>query len=42
MKIPFDLEIAKLYSKGIPFVNEMHKWKEEFLNLYRYVEEGEK
>ena len=42
MKIPFDLEIAKLYSKGIPFVNEKPEWKENFLNLYHYVEEGEK
>ena len=42
MKIPYDLEIAKFYSKGIPFVNEMLGWKEEFLNLYQHIKEGEK
>ncbi|NOQ48850.1 MAG: P-loop NTPase [Methanococcoides sp.] len=37
MKIPYDREIAKLYSQGIPFVNEMPEWKDRFLRLFRDV-----
>jgi MinD superfamily P-loop ATPase len=37
MKIPYDREIAKLYSQGIPFVNEMPEWKERFVRLFRDV-----
>ncbi|ABE51588.1 ATP-binding protein [Methanococcoides burtonii] len=37
MKIPYDREIARLYSKGIPFVNEMPEWKDRFLRLFRDV-----
>ncbi|KGK98678.1 (4Fe-4S)-binding protein [Methanococcoides methylutens] len=37
MKIPYDMEIAKLYSQGIPFVNEMPEWKDRFLRLFRDV-----
>ncbi|NPE27492.1 P-loop NTPase [Methanococcoides sp. SA1] len=37
MKIPYDREIAKLYSQGIPFVNEMPEWKDKFLRLFRDV-----
>lgn len=34
MKIPLDENIARLYSKGIPFVLELPEWKERFLDLY--------
>jgi MinD superfamily P-loop ATPase len=34
MKIPQDTRIAQLYSKGIPFVQEMEDWKEKFMQLY--------
>ncbi len=37
MKIPYDREIAVLYSKGIPFVEEMPVWKENFRELCRYI-----
>ncbi|MGM0771419.1 MAG: ATP-binding protein [Halobacteriota archaeon] len=37
MKIPFDREIARLYSQGIPFVKEMPEWKERFVRLFRDV-----
>ncbi|WP_407354746.1 ATP-binding protein [Methanolobus sp. WCC5] len=37
MKIPLDREIAVLYSKGIPFVEEMPVWKENFQKLYRHI-----
>lgn len=37
MKISYDREIAKLYSQGIPFVNEMPEWKDRFLRLFRDV-----
>ena len=45
MKIPFDRTIAELYSRGIPFVQEMPEWRLEFRDLYskivRLVENGE-
>ena len=34
MKVPQDIEIAKLYSRGIPFVTEMPEWKKRFIDLY--------
>lgn len=37
MKIPDDRKIAILYSKGIPFVEQMPVWKENFRELYRYI-----
>jgi MinD superfamily P-loop ATPase len=37
MKIPYDREIASLYSQGIPFVSEMPEWKERFVRLFRDV-----
>ena len=30
LEIPFQRKIAELYSRGIPFVVEMHKWKRKF------------
>ncbi|TDX51399.1 P-loop NTPase [Orenia marismortui] len=37
-KIPFSREIAKLYSKGIPFVEKMPEWKEEFKKVFAKIE----
>jgi MinD superfamily P-loop ATPase len=34
MKIPHDREIARLYSKGIPFVKKLRDWQPRFLELY--------
>ena len=33
MEIPFDRRIAELYSRGIPFVEEMSEWKQRFRDL---------
>ena len=33
MEIPFDREIAELYSQGIPFVKEMPAWRQNFNKL---------
>ncbi|MFO8109657.1 MAG: ATP-binding protein [Thermoplasmata archaeon] len=33
MKIPYDTEIAKLYSQGTPFVLEKKEWKNKFREL---------
>lgn len=38
MKIPFDRQIARLYSEGIPFVQERSEWRERFRQLYRDIE----
>jgi len=37
MKIPLDPEIARLYSKGVPFASELEEWRAEFLKLYERV-----
>jgi len=43
MKIPHSREIAYLYSKGIPFTEEMPEWREKFRNLFNQImEEVEK
>lgn len=39
MEIPFDRRIAELYSKGIPFVEEMPEWKQKFKDLVGQIEE---
>ncbi|MEF8878763.1 MAG: ATP-binding protein [Candidatus Thermoplasmatota archaeon] len=39
MKIPFDRQIARLYSEGIPFINELNGWKEKFQVLYQKIVE---
>jgi len=39
MKIPYSKEIAQLYSKGIPFVNELSVWREEFIKLFKQIQE---
>ncbi|MBS7631396.1 ATP-binding protein [Candidatus Bathyarchaeota archaeon] len=38
MEIPFDRRIAELYSKGIPFVEEMPEWKLRFKQLAGLIE----
>ncbi len=39
LEIPFDEGIAKAYSKGIPFVEEMPEYKEKFVKLYTKIEQ---
>ena len=39
MKIPHDLRIARLYSKGIPFVKELPEYKEEFIRMYLHIKD---
>jgi MinD superfamily P-loop ATPase len=38
MRIPQDMEIARLYSKGVPFVKAMSEWKQRFRDLYERIE----
>jgi MinD superfamily P-loop ATPase len=37
LKIPFDRQIAELYSEGIPFVEELPKWKKEFKEVFAAI-----
>jgi len=37
LKIPLDRKIASLYSKGIPLVKGMPRWREEFLKLFQDI-----
>ncbi len=37
MQIPFDMGIAMAYSKGIPFVNAIPKYKNGFTSLYKKI-----
>lgn len=37
MEIPFDREIAELYSKGIPFIEAMPKWRRRFMDLAKRI-----
>jgi MinD superfamily P-loop ATPase len=39
LRIPFDREIAALYSEGIPLVDAVPWWKERFLALYGHLKE---
>ncbi|NHI83136.1 MAG: (4Fe-4S)-binding protein [Candidatus Thorarchaeota archaeon] len=39
LEIPFDREIAEFYSRGVPFVEEMPEWKEQFLELFENAKE---
>ena len=34
LKIPFDRQIAFLYSHGAPFIDELPEWRERFVALY--------
>ncbi|TFF86433.1 (4Fe-4S)-binding protein [Candidatus Thorarchaeota archaeon] len=37
LEIPFNREIAELYSRGVPFVLEMPEWKERFMDMYSEI-----
>jgi len=37
MKIPLDMEIARLYSKGIPLLSGKPEWKAPFLGLFAEI-----
>ena len=37
MKIPLDIEIAKLYSRGIPLVLGISEWKDRFIDLFEDI-----
>jgi MinD superfamily P-loop ATPase len=39
LTIPLDVEIARLYSKGITLVESMPNWKERFLELFDDIRE---
>lgn len=39
LTIPFDIEIAKLYSQGITLVDGMPQWKEIFIKLFNLIQE---
>jgi len=39
MEIPFDRRIAELYSRGIPFVEEMSEWRQRFKDLATRIRE---
>ena len=34
MEIPFSKKIAQMYSRGVPFVEDMPEWKEKFLEVW--------
>ncbi len=38
LRIPLDVQIARLYSQGIPLVEGMPQWREAFLNLIAEIE----
>ena len=37
LKVPQDIEIARLYSRGIPFIKEMPEWKERFTDMFDMI-----
>ncbi|MEQ8191011.1 MAG: (4Fe-4S)-binding protein, partial [Candidatus Eremiobacterota bacterium] len=37
LKIPFDMQIAELYSRGIPFSTELPGWHDKFKNVLTYI-----
>jgi MinD superfamily P-loop ATPase len=39
LRIPLDIEIARLYSRGITLVEGRPQWKEVFVSLYRDIEQ---
>lgn len=39
LKIPLDMEIARMYSKGIPLIKGQPEWRPRFIELYRRIEE---
>jgi MinD superfamily P-loop ATPase len=40
LRIPLDIEIARLYSRGIALVEGMPHWQEAFLKLYNDIEQA--
>jgi len=38
MEIPMDQRIAELYSRGIPFANEMEEYRSAFRELFEKIE----
>ncbi len=41
-KIPFDLEMAKLYARGEPAVTHLSAWQDQFINLFESIIEAHK
>jgi len=39
LRIPLDRKIAMLYSKGIPLVERMPRWRKEFLRLFQDIKD---
>ncbi|MDH5696399.1 MAG: (4Fe-4S)-binding protein, partial [Dehalococcoidia bacterium] len=39
LRIPLDRNIAMFYSKGIPLVEGMPRWREEFLKLFQDIKD---
>ena len=39
LEIPFNRQIAELYSRGIPFVEQMVEWRRKFSDLYNHIVE---
>ena len=39
MKIPHSEKIAQLYSKGVPFIEGIQVWREEFIKLFKKISE---
>ena len=39
LKIPHDEEIARWYSKGIPFINELTDWKPKLIELFNSIKQ---
>jgi len=39
LKIPLDRKIATLYSKGIPLIEGMPRWRKAFLRLFQHIKE---
>jgi len=37
LDIPFNRQIAELYSRGIPFVEEMPEWRQQFKDLFNHI-----
>jgi MinD superfamily P-loop ATPase len=40
LEIPYKRRIAELYSRGVPFSQEMPEWKEKFQTLHREIKES--
>lgn len=38
MRIPLDIEIARMYSRGIPLVEGKPEWTDRFIDLFRRIE----